>query len=395
MKYLKRHLYYSIKKYINHKNAILITGARQTGKTTLLKLIFNELPKTQKAWFDFENPFDVKFFEEIDYSAIERKLTLKTTASGKIRYIFIDEIQNFPEITKIMKYLIDHYHIKFFVTGSVSFYIRNLFPESMAGRKFEFHLSPLTFVEFLYFKKRIKSLAKEKKLDTKQKSEFDYELYAQDYQEYKQFGGLPEVALASSIEEKQDIIKNIVKSYFEKDVIRFGHFSEIHHMRNLIPLLARRIGSKVDITKISQELSVSRKTTYDYLYFLETTFFISLISPYSKSVDRRVAGGKKLYFIDNGIANYLTSLNQGQLLENAVYNQLKHYGNINYYQTQKGKEIDFILDKNHAFEVKKKATSSDLTTLKRLSKSLVIKNYHIISEEFAKDVRSVLYPQCL
>ena len=130
----KRLLYYSLKGNIKHKNALLITGMRQVGKTTLMRQVFDEV-RGAKLWFDFDNPLDQKVFEDEDYRVVYKRLTDLQEKRGRLS-VFIDEIQNFPEITRIVKYLIDHYGVKFYLTGSSNFYLRNLFPESMAGRKF-------------------------------------------------------------------------------------------------------------------------------------------------------------------------------------------------------------------------------------------------------------------
>ena len=124
---LKRVLFYDILGQIDHKNALVVTGMRQVGKTTLMKQIFEEIGQDKsKLWFDFENPLDMKVFEDIDYNVIYTRLAQMAGNTKNRLYIFIDEIQNFPEITKIIKYLIDHYGVKFLVTGSSNFYLKNL-----------------------------------------------------------------------------------------------------------------------------------------------------------------------------------------------------------------------------------------------------------------------------
>ena len=107
---LKRFLYHEVIKHLKHKNALIITGMRQVGKTTLMKQIFNEI-ENPKLWFDFDNPLDLLHFENIDYDAIYETLKKEASAGRKRLFIFIDEIQNFPEITKIIKYHIDKYYL--------------------------------------------------------------------------------------------------------------------------------------------------------------------------------------------------------------------------------------------------------------------------------------------
>ena len=148
-------------------------------------------------------------------------------------------------------------------------------------------------------------------------------------------------------------------------------------------LLLKRIGNKLDITKLASELSVSRETIYTYISFLESTYFIKLISPFTKSKDREISGTKKIYVCDNGIAKYIGDTDEGNLLENAVFNCLRGLGKINYYEKRSGGEIDFIInEKSMALEVKTKGDEMDYLRLKRISEELGLKEHYIITKEF-------------
>jgi len=160
-------------------------------------------------------------------------------------------------------------------------------------------------------------------------------------------------------------------------------FKEINKFRDLLLLLLKRIGTKLDISKLSSELGVSRETIYSYISFLEKTYFINLILPLTKSIDREVSGTKKVYICDNGIAKYIGRCDDGNILENAVFNNLRSYGEIKYYERRSGGEIDFILsDKNIALEVKNKGDEKDYYKLKRISESLKLKEFYIITKEY-------------
>ncbi|MCK5055081.1 MAG: DUF4143 domain-containing protein [Candidatus Aminicenantes bacterium] len=139
----------------------------------------------------------------------------------------------------------------------------------------------------------------------------------------------------------------------------------------------------MDITGLSSEIGVSRNTVYSYLSFLENTYFLYLVSPFSRSVDKEVRGTKKVYFCDNGIANYLGRIDSWRLLENAVYHNVKKYGKVNYYQRRSGNEIDFVLPEvNLALEVKQRGRKRDYLKLSNLAESLGITNYYVVSLEF-------------
>ncbi len=125
------------------------------GKTTLMHQLFNEF-YGKRLWFDLDNPLDQMTFENQDYNAIYHDLAgISGLENDERLLVCIDEIQNLPEITKIIKYLIDHYGVKFIVTGSSNYYLRNLYPESLSGQFFLYVLPVLTYREFLYFNGRI------------------------------------------------------------------------------------------------------------------------------------------------------------------------------------------------------------------------------------------------
>src|SRR3989344_8763388 len=149
---MKRKLYSKIIDRLDALEAIVVTGMRRVGKTTLLKQVYDSLKSDNKIFLDLENPINQKYFSEENYEAI--KYTLETLGVNLTQkaYVFLDEIQFVGSIPSVVKYLMDHYQIKFFLTGSSSFYLKNLFSESLAGRKIIYELSPLDFEEFLELK---------------------------------------------------------------------------------------------------------------------------------------------------------------------------------------------------------------------------------------------------
>ncbi len=184
---------------------------------------------------------------------------------------------------------------------------------------------------------------------------------------------------------KKNKINDVFKSYFEIDVKKMADFSKINSFRNLIFLLTSRVGQKLDISKLSSEIGVSRMTIYSYLSFLESTYFINLISPYSKNTDREISGAKKIYFCDTGIINQLTKIDEGSLFENAVFLNLRKYGKINYYQRRNGRKIDFVINKEIGIEVKLKGSNKDLQKLFKQGQMIGLDKFFIISKEFNKE----------
>jgi len=393
MSMFKRELFLTILPHLQHKNAIVITGMRQVGKTTLMRQLADAWTD-KHGWYDFDNPLDYLLFENPDYNAIYEDLRKAVGAKKEERFLVcIDEIQNFPEITSIIKYLIDHYGVKFIVTGSSNYYLRNLFPESLSGRKFLYILHPLSYREYLYFHNRLSVTELHPSLDEIFNSYSSATVYKRKelYNDYMIYGGFPEVAITENIETKKLILKNIFASFFEKDIKIFSELKDIRELRNLLLLLGPRNGNILDITRLASELGINRVKIYNYLEFLEGTFFLRLIPKFSSSIDRSVAGGKKVYFSDTGLLNLITTTSPGQLLETTVANQLQHYGNVSYYNKRNTAEIDFILNKDIALEVKQKAIEKDLHKLKKLANSINIPHHYIVSNTVTR-MKRVVYP---
>jgi hypothetical protein len=211
------------------------------------------------------------------------------------------------------------------------------------------------------------------------------------YEEYLEFGGFPEVAVTPDRVTKKQILKNIFASFFEKDIKVFTELRDVRELRDLILLLAVRNGNLIDVTKLASELAINRVKTYNYFEFLEGIFFLKMIPKYSKSIDRGVAGGKKVYFSDTGILNLVAKVTDGQLLETAVANQLANYGELSFYNKRNTSEIDFILNKETAFEVKQKGLESDFKRLTRLAKEIGIEKHYLISKSLS-EVESCVSP---
>jgi uncharacterized protein len=391
--YYSRNIDRKLKKNLQSSQAIVVTGMRRVGKTTTLRELYETIP-TNKIWFDFENPLDIKYFEDNDYNDIYQNIIQKGNLNIQKRiYVFIDEVQWYPEISKIVKYLIDHHGVKFVLTGSASYSLKNLFPESLAGRKIIFEMYPLNFEEFLLFKKENKERyqkIKKKKYIT----ELDYELYDGYYAEFIEWGGFPEVVLATDQNVKQERLEDIFGSYYQQEVVNLAGYRKVHKVRDLIMLLATRVGSQLDLVKLSQELQIQRTTVYAYLAFLQDTYFIHLVSKFSSSMDREVSGTQKVYFCDNGILKVMARIDDGHMLENAVYNQLKIKGNVRYFRKKSGAEIDFILDKKIAYEVKQTASMVDVQNLLRTRRLVKLEKSFVVSKRYIKvDGDHVLFGQ--
>jgi len=376
--FYSRKIFKKIKKYLGAKQVIVITGIRRVGKTTLLKEILSEIKSENKAYFDLEKLSDRDVFNQKNYDNILLDLEKQGIDTKKKVYLAIDEIQFLPNVTSVIKYLYDHYNIKFFVTGSSSYYLKNLFTQSLAGRKIVFELFPLDFGEFLTFKE---VYYKNGNPFEGKFSEFEYERLRFYYEEFINLGGFPEVVLAKKEGLKKELLNDIISSYVNIDIKSLSDFRKDKEIYDLIKMLAARIGTRLDYNKLASLAGLSRHTVEEYVDFLEKTYLIQRVPVYTHNIDREIVKAKKIYFCDNGLVDVLAENSSGSKFENAFFNQICHVGEIRYYALKDGNEIDFILDKKIALEVKESPTKTELNNLARLSKATGIKRYYLIGRK--------------
>lgn len=379
----QRDIFPKLEAELNTKEVTVITGMRRVGKTTTLTHLYDLVRSPNKAILDLENPLHRKVFEEENYDNVWNNLRQFGIKNDSRAYIFLDEVQNLPEVSRVVKYLYDHWDVKFFLTGSSSYYLRNLFPQSLAGRKIIFEMYPLNFAEFLAFKKIKRIVEKSFLKKAQKKNKIAYQQWVSYYNEFLEFGGFPSVVIEDNSDRKKTILSEIFTSYFEKDAKNLADFRDMSKLRDLILLLIPTIASRIEINKLASELSVSRETIYNYLSFLEQTYFISLLPKYSGSIDRQAAGSKKLFLCDLGIANALGKVSEGQLLEQSIFQNLRANHKLNFHSKKGSSEIDFIVDNKTAFEVKTSASRQDISTLEKRIENLKLQEHYVVSHRFS------------
>lgn len=375
---IKRNIYSQIEPVLHTPEAVVITGMRRVGKTTLLRYIQKEIQSGNTLFLDLENPLNRRYFEEENYEKVLTSLQFLGLDTGKQGFVFLDEAQFVKQLPSVVKYLADHYPIKFFLSGSSSFYLKNHFSESLSGRKYIFELFPLSFSEFL----RLKAPHFELEKIVIPVSEEIFQTIDRYYSEYLLYGGFPGVAQKTSMEEKKMMLEDIFSSYFQLEVIQLGDFRKTTVIRDLLLLLLERTGSKLDIQKLSRELGVARDTLNGYLDFLEDTYFIHRIRPMSRNRDAEIRGARKFYVCDTGIINRFARVDEGAIFENAIFLALRAKGSVNYFQKKSGVEIDFIVNKQTAYEVKISSDHRDEEKLARMAKEINVSGYSIISRKY-------------
>lgn len=374
-----RFLFPALKETLSDNRAVVITGMRRVGKTTSLHWLLGQVSSSNKIYLDLERLDQRAIFQESNYDLVINFLRNRGLDSNQPMTVALDEIQYVPNLPSVVKYLADNYQIKFLLTGSSSFYLKNYFTESLAGRKVVFEMYPLTFGEFLGFR-GVTYQPRDQFADMRF-DPYEFERLKSHYEDYLLYGGLPSIVLEEHPSARKDILNDIFSSYINIDVRTLADFQKIGELQQLLRVLALRIGNKVDQTKLASVVGISRPTLVQYLEFLEKTYVIARIPAYAGG-DKPVSLGKKLYFCDNGIASILAQVSEGALFENAIYNQLRRYGNLAYLAKGSEYEIDFVLQQKKpvAFEVKYHPTSSDSEKLNRLAERHGIKTRWMVGK---------------
>lgn len=392
--FIERQIHKKIRNFLKEKQIIVITGMRRVGKTTLVKELLKEIESENKVYIDLQQVENREMFGDKNFDNILLQLKNKNGLNlSQKMYIAIDEIQLVPELPGVIKYLYDHNDIKFIVTGSSSYYMKNLFTESLSGRKVIFEVYPLDFEEFLNFK-NIKHGSDDNFL-VSAISGSGYGFFHPYYEEFIEYGGFPEVVLSNSLEVKREMLKDIINSYINIDVETMSDFKKKEDFYKLVKILAGQVGSRMDYSKLSKIVGISQVTLKNYLKFLEDTYLIHRISVFTNSREKEITKAQKLYFSDTGLVNILADISGGAKFENTIFNQLKHFGDVRYYALKTGREIDFVFKRDKedpvALEVKESPTHFDVDNLTKIAKVAGIKKSSIIGRNLAPNFTDYIW----
>ena len=367
--FFHRDLLDKLKKWIDRREIYAIKGPRQSGKTTLLKMLESYLIEERNI-----NPKNIIFLTLEDHEILDKffrspKEYIRSFIMDRENerfYFLIDEIQYLPEGGQKLKLLYDLFeNIKFIVTGSSSLELTGKTSKFLVGRVFSFYLYPLNFGEFIKVKSRQLNnvyqeksewvrdfVAKGKNFATPKEDIFsaDFERY---FEEYVLFGGYPEVVKTGDVETKRIILKNIYETYITRDIIELLRITDITKFRTLLGILANQIGNLVNYNSLAADIQSYFNQIKHYLSILEETFIINLLKPFFTSKTTELKKNPKLYFMDMGLRNYIIdSFNEltlrpdkGKIVENAVFIQLKinEQSPLRYWRTLAKAEVDFII----------------------------------------------------
>ena len=341
MNFIQRQMQKRIEDSLFKGKIVVIYGARQVGKTTIVKHFQEKYPDS--VYLNCDEP-DVR--EALtDASSVEIKSFI-----GDKKLVFLDEAQRVKNIGLSLKLIVENFpEIQVVATGSSSFDLSNQISEPLTGRKYEFLIYPFSMQEL-----------------SVGQSEADID---RSIENRMIFGMYPEVATKSG-EEQKEALKSIAKSYLYKDVLQYQNIKNPDVLEKLLQALALQMGNEVSYGELAEAIRVDKKTVINYIDILEKAFIIFQLKPFSRNLRNELKKLRKIYFFDNGIRNALVnnfnpiSLRQdvGSLWENFMISERVKFNNNNnidnniyFWRTHDKKEIDYIEDRGgklYAFEFK-------------------------------------------
>lgn len=307
--------------------AVVIYGARQVGKTTLVRDILTHYPE-RTLYLNCDEP-------DIRAALADRTSTELRALIGRKTLIAIDEAQRVRNIGLTLKLLVDTFpDVQVIATGSSSFELSNTITEPLTGRKVEFHLFPLSAEELL---------SQETPLESRRLLE-----------QRLRFGTYPGVLTA---DDPASAILEIAQGYLYRDVLEYQTVKNPDQLRRLLQVLALQVGSEVSYNELAQVVGIDKATVSRYVALLEQAYIIFHLPPFSRNLRKELAKLRKVYFYDLGVRNALINnfnpldmrTDAGALWENFFISERikfnrnrRRHVNTYFWRTYDGAEIDYL-----------------------------------------------------
>lgn len=396
---IKRTVIEDIEEYLYTDDIIVLHGARQVGKTTILYYIRNILEQEGKSTYfiDLEDSRFVRILDEGVDEFIKHLQEEGILRNKKRVYVFIDEIQYLASPSQFLKLTADHHkYLKLIISGSSSFAIKTKFKDSLAGRTVNFEIFNLSFKEFLAFSGYIFEEGKQftqKKIDELRNL----------FKEYILYGGYPKIVLTPEVSKKEKYLQQIIDTYIKKDIRDLADIKDIDKFNKLLEALASQSGQQLNITELSNTTRIAKQTIEKYLFIMENTYIIKLIRPYSGNIRSELFKLPKIYMYDTGLMQmlWLKGLQKeiiGNVFETGIFSEIvKKYTqhSVYYWRTTDKKEIDFILrikNKIIPVEVKLNFEQFNPTAVIFFNKNYEIDNYKVVGLFGRPKNKSYIYP---
>ena len=320
-----------VSKQIPLPHAVVISGIRRCGKSTLLNQTINSFYGKGVYYLNFEDERLVDF-EVADFNSLyEVFLELY----GERKVFFFDEIQNVAQWEVFVRRMQNKGH-KFFITGSNASLLSKELGTKLTGRCVSIELYPFSFKEYLSFKGY--EMQKNALSYTTERASIK-----KHFSEYLRHGGMPEYLKYSD----STLLKRVYEDILYRDIVARYDIKQVKALRELGLYLLSNIGALFSYNNLTKILGVgSMNTIKSYADFLENSFLVSLVNRFSYSLKQQFVANKKIYCIDNGLAESIAfqfSKNKGKFLENLVFLELKRrHPEIYYYKTVNSLEVDFL-----------------------------------------------------
>ncbi len=397
---LKRTVIDDINKYIHSDDIIVLHGARQVGKTSILYYLINQLTE-QGHTTHFIDLEDSRFVRILDSGVKEFMRYLQEegimSAAQKKVFMFIDEIQYLENPSSFLKLVADHHkNIKLIISGSSSFAIKTKFKDSLVGRTVNFEIFNLSFKEFLSFRNYT---FEEGKVYTQKKID---ELRAM-FKEYILYGGYPKIVLTSEVERKEKYLQQIIDTYVKKDIRDLADVKDIDKFNKLLEALASQSSQQLNVAELSNTTRIAKQTVEKYLFIMENTYIVRLVRPFSQNIRSELFKLPKIYFYDTGLMQmlWLKGLQKeiiGNVYETGIFVELiKKYTRdaVFYWRTKDRKEIDFILRiKNKILPIEAKLNFEQFNdvAIRYFNKHYGINYYKVVALNGEPKNRFYVYP---
>lgn len=337
---IERFLYKTIEDKLFKGKIIILAGARQVGKTTLLKQILRE--KEGVLWL---NGDEMQVQNLFNHASSDRLLS----EFGNNKIVILDEAQRIQDIGLRLKLIADSdSDIQMIATGSSSFELANKVNEPLTGRKWEYQMFPLSFGEMVAHHGKLKEMRMLPRRIV--------------------YGYYPEVVMNDGNEV--EILKLLTDAYLYKDILSWENVKHPDKLQTLLRALAYQVGSQVSFNELSQMCSLDNKTVERYVTLLEQCYIIFRLPSFSRNLRHELKASRKIYFYDNGIRNALIAdynapevrQDIGALWENFVIAErmksneyYRRWVNRFFWRTRQQQEVDYLEEgggKLHAYEIK-------------------------------------------
>ncbi len=271
---LTRKLKHTINKRLNDNKAIIILGARQVGKSTLLEQLEDSLAEPC-IWWNGDNSDIRQILEQSNVSQLKSYL-------GNAKTLVIDEAQRIKNIGLTIKIIIDQIkNVKVIATGSSAFELANEINESLTGRKWEFMLFPISYQELV---QKFNKLEERRMLEHR-----------------LVFGTYPEIV--NNLGDERERLSNLSNSYLFKDIFTWERIKKPQKLEKLLQALAFQVGSEVSYNELSNMTGIDNQTVEKYIELLELCFIIFRLPTFSRNLRNELKKTRKVYFYDNVVQN--------------------------------------------------------------------------------------------